>query len=88
MKTDRYKLLTTNVYFNVIYEPDEEGGYIVFAPVLPGCHSQGDTLEEARKNIQEAVEVYLLSLKDSKEDIPKEDKSFVGTVNVKFNHGI
>jgi predicted RNase H-like HicB family nuclease len=43
---------------NVIYEKDEHG-YYVYCPQLAGCHSQGDTFEEARENIQEAIELYL-----------------------------
>lgn len=43
---------------NVIYEKDEHG-YYVYCPQLKGCHSQGDTFEEARDNIQEAIELYL-----------------------------
>jgi len=36
-------------------EPAKEGGYVAYAPSLPGCNTQGDTLEEAEKNITEAV---------------------------------
>jgi predicted RNase H-like HicB family nuclease len=43
---------------NVIYEKDEQG-YYVYCPQLKGCQSQGDTFEEARDNIQEAIELYL-----------------------------
>ncbi|MDY6805053.1 MAG: type II toxin-antitoxin system HicB family antitoxin [Cyanobacteriota bacterium] len=43
----------------VILEPSEEGGYTVCVPSLPGCISEGDTLEEALTNIQEAIELYL-----------------------------
>lgn len=43
---------------NVVFSKDEHG-YYVSCPELPGCHSQGDTYEEARTNIQEAVELYL-----------------------------
>lgn len=39
----------------MIYEEDPEGGFVVSVPVLPGCYSQGDTLEEAEKNITEAM---------------------------------
>ncbi|MBO0939448.1 type II toxin-antitoxin system HicB family antitoxin [Fibrella sp. HMF5335] len=48
--------MTYNV--NVIYEKDENG-YYVYCPQLKGCQSQGDTFEEARDNIQEAIELYL-----------------------------
>jgi predicted RNase H-like HicB family nuclease len=41
--------------FTVILEPEEEGGYSVHCPALAGCHSQGDTLDEALINITEAI---------------------------------
>ncbi len=43
----------------VILEPSEEGGYTAIVPSLPGCLSEGDTREEALKNIREAIELYL-----------------------------
>ena len=39
--------------------PEEEGGYSVLVPGLPGCVSQGETREEALRNIKEAIELYL-----------------------------
>ena len=51
---------------NIVYSRDKDG-YYVFCPELPGCQSQGDTFEEARENIQEAVELYLETM--SKEEI-------------------
>ncbi|MBI2126547.1 MAG: type II toxin-antitoxin system HicB family antitoxin, partial [Thaumarchaeota archaeon] len=38
----------------VVLEPQEEGGYTVYAPSLPGCISEGDTKREALRNIKEA----------------------------------
>lgn len=43
----------------VILEPQEEGGFTVFVPSLPGCISQGNSKEEALINIKEAIELYL-----------------------------
>lgn len=43
----------------VVLEPQKEGGYTVYVPSLPGCISQGETKQEALKNIKEAVELYL-----------------------------
>ena len=43
----------------VILEEQEEGGYTVYVPALPGCISQGDNLEEAVNNIKEAILLYL-----------------------------
>ena len=58
--------------YTVILEREDDGGYHAFAPALKGCHSQGDTLEEARANIQEAMEAYLESLKAEGEPAPVE----------------
>ena len=44
---------------NIILEEQEEGGYTVYVPSLPGCISQGDTKEEALENIKEAIVLYL-----------------------------
>ncbi len=43
--------------FTVVIEPDE-GGFHAYVPSLPGCHTFGDTVEEARKNILEAIELH------------------------------
>lgn len=43
----------------VIFEPSDEGGFTVYVPALPGCISEGETLEEARRNIREAIALYL-----------------------------
>lgn len=48
----------------VVLEPSDEGGYTVYVPSLPGCISEGETLEEALLNIQEAIELYLEPLED------------------------
>jgi predicted RNase H-like HicB family nuclease len=43
----------------VILEPSDEGGFTVYVPSLPGCISEGNTLEEAMQNIREAIDLYL-----------------------------
>ena len=43
----------------IVLEEQEEGGYTVYVPALPGCISEGETVEEAIKNIKEAIELYL-----------------------------
>lgn len=45
--------------FKILFEKCEEGGYTVYVPALPGCISEGETKEEAMKNIREAIELYL-----------------------------
>ena len=48
----------------VVLEPSDEGGYTVYVPSLPGCISEGDTLEGALENIREAIELYLEPVED------------------------
>lgn len=60
-------------YFTVILEREEDGGYHAFCPALKGCHTQGDTLDEALQNAREAIEAYVESLKARGEEVPAED---------------
>jgi predicted RNase H-like HicB family nuclease len=48
----------------LVFAPQEEGGYHVYAPDLPGLHTQGDTLEEATVNAQEALDLYVEGLRE------------------------
>ncbi len=50
--------------FKVVLQASDEGGYTVYVPSLPGCISEGETVEEALRNIQEAIELYLEPVKD------------------------
>ncbi len=55
----------------VILEPSDEGGFTAIVPALPGCISEGDTQEEALKNIREAIELYLEPIEDDIEFNPE-----------------
>ena len=59
--------------FEVIFEPEEDGGFHVFCPLLKGCHSYGDTKEEARTNIAEAIQLWLESAQDLGLEIPEHE---------------
>lgn len=48
----------------VVLEPSDDGGFTVFVPVLPGCISEGESKEDAIKNIREAIELYLEPVED------------------------
>ena len=56
--------------YRVFIEQDEDGMFVAEVPALPGCISQGNTRKEALQNIQEAITVYLESLKAHNEPIP------------------
>lgn len=62
--------------YSVKLEPQEEGGYTVAVPALPGCISEGDTLEEALENIKDAIEGYLKVLAKHGRTIPLEFSEF------------
>ena len=69
--------------------PDEEGGYTVVVPLLPGCISYGATVEEATANAREAIELHLENLAAHKEPIPLGNESvqvFTTTVQVSPTH--
>lgn len=51
--------------FNTVFLEEDDGGYSVSVPALPGCFSQGNTFEVAVENIKEAMELYL---EDERED--------------------
>ncbi len=48
-----------------VFQEERDGGYSVWVPDLPGCASQGETIEEGLTNIKEAIELYLESADDS-----------------------
>lgn len=63
--------------FTIILEPEKDGGYSVHCPVLPGCVSQGDSLEEALANIREAIEGILALRQKRGMVIPKDSPDVV-----------
>ncbi|MGH9364544.1 MAG: type II toxin-antitoxin system HicB family antitoxin [Thermoanaerobaculia bacterium] len=56
--------------YRVLIEPDEDGMFVAECPSLPGCVSQGMTRAEALRNIQEAIEGYVASLKAHGDPVP------------------
>ncbi len=62
-----------NTYsYRIIIEPDERNTFHVYVPALPGCHTWGETLGQARRNIRDAIDVYLRSLAADGEKIPED----------------
>ncbi len=58
--------------YTVILEQEADGGYVASIPAAPGCVSQGDTREEALRNIREALELYLEDCLESGDPVPRE----------------
>jgi predicted RNase H-like HicB family nuclease len=60
--------------YSVIVHNAEEGGYWVEVPALPGCYSQGETVEETLGNVKEAIELYLDVLRQEGHPIPRDEE--------------
>lgn len=58
--------------YTVIIEKDEDGVYIASCPALPGCHTQGDTYDEALANLKDAINLNIAARRDLGEPIPIE----------------
>ena len=72
MKKRHIKIKKDILNYTVIFEPAQEGGFIIHVPALPGCRSQGETLNEAYQMAEDAIYGYIKTLQDLKEEIPRE----------------
>lgn len=74
----------SQVSFTVIIERQPEGEYLVSVPALPGCLTEGRTLEEAREMATDAIRAYCASLIKHNEPIPIEplEEQFIGRLSV------
>jgi predicted RNase H-like HicB family nuclease len=66
----------------VLVYREPTGGYSVVCPSLPGCHSQGETVEEALANVTEAITLYLEVLEEDGLPIPEATEPLVTSVEV------
>jgi len=73
--------------YQIILVPEDEGGYTVLVPSLPGCVSYGRTVEEATAEAREAIALHLENLKAHRLPVPEEDRRPVlsTTVNVSLS---
>lgn len=74
-----------NAYqFMIIVERQPEGEYLISVPALPGCYTEGRTLEEAREMADDAIRAYCASLLKHGEPIPIElpEEQFIGRLSV------
>ena len=58
--------------YTILVEPEETGGFSVLVPALPGCFTQGRTLEECRERAAEAIAVHIAGLEADGEPVPEE----------------
>ena len=68
--------------FKVILEPQPDGGYVIHCPSLPGCYSQGATIDEALAGIREAIDVCIDDMRAHGEPLPDPSRTLIGTIVV------
>ncbi len=72
----------TEYQFTVVIEPDEHG-FHAYVPALPGCHTFGDTVEEAQANIYEAMELHVEAMIEDGEPVPMQhDPVFITQMSI------
>jgi predicted RNase H-like HicB family nuclease len=68
--------------YTILIHQAEEGGFWSEVPALSGCYSQGETIDETLRNTKEAIEAYLMVLKEDQVSAPVEESLFIGRVQV------
>lgn len=71
-----------NRTYKINLRKEEEGGYTVFVPSLPGCITYGETVEEAIDMAKEAIELYIEELQDRGESIPDDSNMLEYSLNL------
>lgn len=61
--------------YSVVIHKAEDGGYWVEVPALPGCYSQGETLEETLENVKEAIQLYVEVLTEEGKPPPRDEET-------------
>ncbi len=72
--------------YTILIHQAEEGGFWSEVPALPGCYSQGETIDETLHNTKEAIESYLMALKEDQVAAPIEESLFIGKVRVEVEN--
>ena len=67
--------MKTNMKLTAVFEPDEESGYIAYIEEIPGVNSQGETLEEAKSNLLEALDLIMETRRSLAEDYLKKSNN-------------
>ncbi len=68
--------------YTILIHQAEEGGFWSEVPALLGCYSQGETIDETLHNAKEAIESYLMALKEDPVAVPIEEGLFIAKVRV------
>ncbi|HCR36418.1 hypothetical protein A2130_02155 [Candidatus Woesebacteria bacterium GWC2_33_12] len=83
------KIIEKVLRYNAVFEPCEEGGFVVTVPKLSGVVTEGDTYEEALSNVRDAIYGYLQVLSENNEEIPEPDeKVFTMPIDIDWSKGM
>ncbi|MBI5358246.1 type II toxin-antitoxin system HicB family antitoxin [Candidatus Amesbacteria bacterium] len=79
------KIVQNVLKYNAVFEPCEEGGFVVTVPKLPGLVTEGDTFEKATEMARDAINGYILCMQEDGEPIPEPDENvFVAPISINF----
>ena len=80
------KIVEKVLRYNAVFEPCEEGGFVVTVPKLPGLTTEGNSFEKALQNTKDAIDGYLQILQEAGETMPEQDeKVFTTPIDIKFS---
>ena len=68
--------------YTILIHPAEEGGFWVEVPTLPGCFSQGESIEEAIAHVKEAILLHIECLQEEHEPVPVENDLIISRIHV------
>ena len=68
--------------YTVLIRSAEEGGYWAEVPALPGCFTQGETIDETLKKAAESIECHLAGLREEGSEIPRDEGLLIGRVEI------
>jgi len=81
------KVVKSILRYTAVFEPCEEGGFTVTVPKLPGLVTEGDSFEEALKNVKDAISGHIKALGDEGLGVPEPDiKTFSAPVDVEVSN--
>ena len=68
--------------YTILIHPAEEGGFWVEVPALPGCFSQGETVEETLSNVKDAIECHVACLREEGQVVGDDNGLLIGRVRI------
>lgn len=69
--------MEANITFTAIFEQDPEGGFVAYVQEIPGVNTQGETLEEAKENLLDALKMTIEVLREESKKLLKNKKNVI-----------